>query len=63
MNDGVNKRPKLLAGKYEPIEPIGKGGFASVWSGFTHGEAGFRRRIAIKRVLRHAHNLGRNCGL
>ena len=43
----------LLGGKYEPVSPAGEGGMASVWMGFTHGEAGFRRRVAIKRVLRH----------
>jgi serine/threonine-protein kinase len=49
-------RPKtLLGGKYEPVEPVGQGGMASVWSGYTHGEAGFRRQVAIKRVLQHLH--------
>jgi serine/threonine protein kinase len=43
----------LLGGKYEPVSPAGEGGMASVWMGYTHGEAGFRRRVAIKRVLRH----------
>lgn len=44
-------RTKLLAGKYEIIEPVAEGGMAKVWSGFTHGEAGFRRKIAVKRIL------------
>lgn len=43
----------LLGGKYELIAPAGEGGMASVWLGYTHGVAGFRRRVAIKRVLRH----------
>src|SRR6188472_2946599 len=47
--------PRLLGGKYEAVEPIGRGGMASVWRGHTHGEAGFRRTVAIKRVLRHLH--------
>ena len=42
---------KLLGGKYEAVEPVGRGGMASVWLGYTHGEAGFRRKVAIKRVL------------
>jgi eukaryotic-like serine/threonine-protein kinase len=42
---------RLLGGKYELVEPVGRGGMASVWLGYTHGEAGFRRRVAIKRVL------------
>jgi serine/threonine protein kinase len=42
---------QLLGGKYEAVEPIGRGGMASVWLGYTHGVAGFRRKVAIKRVL------------
>lgn len=44
--------PRLLGNKYEAVEPVGRGGMASVWLGYTHGEAGFRRKVAIKRVLR-----------
>jgi serine/threonine-protein kinase len=47
--------PRLLGGKYEAVEPVGRGGMASVWLGYTHGEAGFRRKVAIKRVLTHLH--------
>jgi serine/threonine-protein kinase len=46
-------RKLLLGGKYEPVAPAGEGGMATVWLGYTHGEAGFRRKIALKRVLRH----------
>ncbi len=46
-------RSKLLAGKYEILEPIAEGGMATVWRGYTHGEAGFRRKIAIKRILQN----------
>lgn len=46
---------RLLAGKYEPLTPVGRGGMASVWLGYTHGEAGFRRKIGIKRVLRELY--------
>jgi len=42
---------RLLGGKYELVEPVGRGGMASVWLGYTHGVAGFRRKVAIKRVL------------
>lgn len=44
---------RLLGNKYELVEPVGRGGMASVWLGLTHGEAGFSRKVAIKRVLRH----------
>lgn len=47
------QKKKLLAGKYELLDPVGQGGMASVWQAITHGEAGFKRRVAIKRVLRH----------
>jgi serine/threonine-protein kinase len=46
----------LLGGKYQAVSPVGRGGMASVWLGYTHGEAGFRRKVAIKRVLRHLHS-------
>jgi serine/threonine-protein kinase len=48
--------PRLLGSKYEPVEPVGRGGMASVWLGYTHGEAGFIRKVAIKRVLTHLHH-------
>ena len=48
--------PRLLSGKYEAVQPVGRGGMASVWLGYTHGEAGFRRKVAIKRVLTHLHH-------
>ncbi|MGD8859469.1 MAG: serine/threonine-protein kinase, partial [Myxococcales bacterium] len=47
------RRRTLLGGKYEPVAPVGQGGMASVWAGYTHGVAGFRRKVAIKRVLQH----------
>lgn len=46
---------RLLGDKYEAVSPVGRGGMASVWLGYTHGEAGFRRKVAIKRVLRSLH--------
>jgi eukaryotic-like serine/threonine-protein kinase len=46
---------RLLGGKYEAVMPVGRGGMASVWRGYTHGESGFRRTVAIKRVLQHLH--------
>lgn len=49
----ADDKVKLLGGKYEPVRPVAQGGMASVWLGVTHGEANFRRKVAIKRVLRH----------
>jgi len=44
-------RGLLLAGKYELVELAGTGGMAEVFRGIAHGAAGFRRTVAIKRVL------------
>jgi len=40
-----------LAGKYELLHVAGKGGMATVWQALNHGERGFARPVAIKRVL------------
>lgn len=45
------ERAYLLAGKYELLELAGTGGMAEVYRGASHGAAGFRRTVAIKRVL------------
>lgn len=42
-----------LGGKYETVRPVGRGGMASVWLGLNRGVAGFTRKVAIKRILRH----------
>jgi serine/threonine protein kinase len=46
--DGGNR---ILAGKYELVAPAGVGGMATVWRGIAHGENGFTRTVAIKRLL------------
>ncbi|MCB9611746.1 MAG: serine/threonine protein kinase [Sandaracinus sp.] len=43
--------PARLAGKYELVSVLGRGGMATVWRGFLHGEQGFRRSVAIKQLL------------
>jgi serine/threonine protein kinase len=41
---------RMLGGRYELLQPIGRGGMAIVWKGLTHGAAGFRRPVAVKRI-------------
>jgi len=44
---------RRLARKYELLELAGEGGMAEVFRATTHGAAGFRRPVAVKRVLDH----------
>jgi len=41
---------RILSGRYELVEPVGKGGMAVVWRGLMHGADGFQRAVAIKRI-------------
>ncbi|MCC6748121.1 MAG: serine/threonine protein kinase [Deltaproteobacteria bacterium] len=41
----------VIAGKYELLELAGRGGMATVWRAVTLGAAGFRRPVAVKRIL------------
>lgn len=45
----VRERTGLL--NYEFVEPIGEGGMAEVWLVRRQGYAGFRKRLALKRLL------------
>ncbi len=40
-------------GKYDLLEPIATGGMAEVFKARVHGDVGFERTIAIKRILPH----------
>jgi serine/threonine-protein kinase len=44
---------RRLADKYELVELAGLGGMAEVFRAITHGAAGFRRTVAVKRILDH----------
>ena len=39
-----------LGGRYEFVAPAGVGGMATVWRGLIHGDAGFTRSVALKRL-------------
>ena len=41
---------RMLAGKYELVEQLGRGGMAVVWRAIAHGASGFARPVAIKRI-------------
>ena len=45
--------PLLVIGRYALYEPIAAGGMATVHFGQLHGEAGFSRTVAIKRLHPH----------
>ena len=40
-----------LAGRYELVKRLAEGGMAEVWLGVAHGDFGFTRRVAIKRLF------------
>ena len=40
-----------IAGRYELVRRVGNGGMAEVWLARAHGDAGFSRLVAVKRML------------
>jgi serine/threonine protein kinase len=50
--DSEDRPGTVLSGKYELVSEIGSGGMAVVWEGLLHGANGFRKPVAIKRILR-----------
>ncbi|MGE0786069.1 MAG: serine/threonine-protein kinase [Sandaracinaceae bacterium] len=45
-----DKPGKLIAGRYELLEPAGEGGMAVVWRALTRGAGSFARPVAVKRI-------------
>ena len=50
---GTSKPGQLVGGRYRLIEIAGAGGMAEVWRADLEGIEGFRRTVAIKRILKH----------
>jgi eukaryotic-like serine/threonine-protein kinase len=51
MSEPAEDQPgRILSGRYELLEPLGKGGMAVVWRAVMHGADGFRREVALKRI-------------
>ena len=46
--------PPQLIGGYELGQRLGVGGMAEVFEAFRRGPHGFRKRVALKRILPHA---------
>src|SRR5262245_11586128 len=46
--------PPQTIGDYELGQRLGVGGMAEVFEAFRHGPHGFRKRVALKRILPHA---------
>lgn len=46
----IDQPGRMLAGKYELVQQLGRGGMAVVWRGIAHGASGFARPVAIKRI-------------
>jgi serine/threonine-protein kinase len=42
---------RLIAGRYDLVEPIGRGGMAVVWRAVQRGPGRFARPVAVKRML------------
>jgi serine/threonine-protein kinase len=48
---GISTPNRIICGRYELVHPAAVGGMGTVWRGIAHGEAGFQRSVAIKRML------------
>jgi eukaryotic-like serine/threonine-protein kinase len=46
----MDRPGKVIAGRYELLEPAGEGGMAIVWRALTRGAGQFARPVAVKRI-------------
>lgn len=47
---GRDRPGKIIAGRYELLEPAGEGGMAVVWRSLVRGAGAFARPVAVKRI-------------
>jgi serine/threonine protein kinase len=53
MHHAVSRPGDVVGGRYRLIELAGAGGMAEVWRAELEGIEGFRRTVAVKRILKH----------
>ncbi|MDP3277030.1 MAG: serine/threonine-protein kinase [Deltaproteobacteria bacterium] len=53
MQVAISQAGQLVGGRYRLIELAGVGGMAEVWRAELEGIEGFRRTVAVKRILKH----------
>lgn len=53
MHHAVSRPGDVIGGRYRLIELAGAGGMAEVWRAELEGIEGFRRTVAVKRILKH----------
>jgi hypothetical protein len=58
MHHAVSRPGDVVGGRYRLIELAGAGGMAEVWRAELEGIEGFRRTIAVKRILGPVPKLG-----
>jgi serine/threonine protein kinase len=51
LNPAEDAPGRLIAGRYDLKEELGRGGMASVWRAVQHGPGRFARTVAVKRIL------------
>ena len=51
LNPAEDAAGRLLAGRYDLIEELGRGGMAIVWRAIQRGPGRFARAVAVKRIL------------
>jgi eukaryotic-like serine/threonine-protein kinase len=51
MHDAPDSKGRVLGGRYELVEELGRGGMAVVWRAMQLGPGRFVRAVAVKRVL------------